>query len=92
MDYFSGSGKFADAQTTGFVLDGFNWTIEYNPGDIVLIAGTAESGGGGGGGGGGGMSTPEPSSLLTLSSGLIMIGLLRRKFRGRLAARGEVIH
>jgi hypothetical protein len=33
--------------------------------------------------------TPEPSSLLILSSGLIMAGLLRRKFRGSLAESGN---
>ncbi len=59
MDFFSGTGTFANAPTTGFVMDGFNWTIAYNATDIVLDAGSPVST----------TPTPEPGSFLLLVMG-----------------------
>jgi hypothetical protein len=50
-------------------MDGFNWAITYNPGDIILEAGTAPNGGGGGGT----TSTPEPSALVLLAEGFFSL-------------------
>jgi fibronectin-binding autotransporter adhesin len=70
------SGTFANAPAAGFQMDGFNWTITYNPGDIILEAGTAVNGGGGGGT----TSTPEPSTLGLLAAGFFaMASRLRAK-------------
>ncbi len=66
------SGAFANAPTTGFQLDGFNWTIAYNADEIVLDAVSAVNGGGGGNGGGG-TTAPEPSSFLLLLSGVLAL-------------------
>jgi len=61
MDYFAGSsGTFANAPTTGFQMDGFNWTIAYNATDIVLDAGSPV----------GTAPTPEPGSLVLLVIGV----------------------
>jgi autotransporter-associated beta strand protein len=40
MDYSIGVDAFADAPSTGFQMDGFNWTIACNSKDIVLDAGS----------------------------------------------------
>jgi PEP-CTERM motif-containing protein len=80
MDFLTGSGTFANAPTTGFQMDGFNWTIAYNANDIVLDAGSPVTGGGGGGT----TPTPEPSSLLLLSAGLA--GLACSLWKKRAAA------
>jgi hypothetical protein len=66
MEAFAISGTFANAPSAGFVMDGYNWTIAYNPTEIVLDAGSAVSGGGG-------TATPEPGSLFLLGSGLIVL-------------------
>ncbi len=39
MDFAGLTGTFANAPTTGFSMDGYQWTIEYNANDIVLDAG-----------------------------------------------------
>ncbi len=68
MDYFSGSGgAFANAPTTGFQMDGFNWTIAYNSTDIVLDAGTPF----------GTTPTPEPGSVVLLVFGLAALSWQR---------------
>jgi hypothetical protein len=69
MDFSSLTGTFANAPTTGFQMDGFNWTIAYNSNDIVLDAVSPVTGGGGGGGGG---SVPEPSTGVLLLSALVL--------------------
>jgi hypothetical protein len=74
-NFLSGSGTFVNAPTSGFQLDGFNWTIFYNPNDIVLDAGSAV----------GVTPTPEPGSLILLSTGLA--GLAGSFLRKRAAAR-----
>jgi len=71
MDFFSGTGTFANAPATGFVMDGFNWTIAYNATDIVLDAGSPVST----------TLTPEPGSFLLLITGLA--GLTRQLQRKR---------
>lgn len=59
------SGTFANAPTTGFQMDGFDWTIAYNSNDIVLDAVSPVNTGGGGG-----TNVPEPSSLPMLAIGM----------------------
>jgi hypothetical protein len=73
------SGRFADAPTTGFQMDGWDWTIAYNANDVVLDAVSAVNGGGGGNGGGG-TTAPEPSSFLLLLGGVaaLVAGVNRR--------------
>jgi hypothetical protein len=60
VDFLSGTGTFANAPTTGFVMDGFNWSIAYNATDIVLDAGSPVST----------TPTPEPGSMFLLGTGL----------------------
>ena len=67
MDFSSLTGTFANAPTTGFQMDGFNWTIAYNTDDIVLDAVSPVTGGGGGGG-----SVPEPGTGVLLLSALAL--------------------
>ena len=59
------SGTFTNAPTTGFQMDGFDWTIVYNSNDIVLDAVSPVNTGGGGG-----TNVPEPSSLPMLAIGM----------------------
>jgi fibronectin-binding autotransporter adhesin len=66
------SGTFTNAPTTGFQMDGWDWTIAYNANDIVLDAVSAVNGGGGGNGGGG-TTAPEPSSFLLLLGGVVAL-------------------
>ncbi|HTT17731.1 MAG TPA: PEP-CTERM sorting domain-containing protein, partial [Candidatus Sulfotelmatobacter sp.] len=73
MDAVLISGTFANAPTTGFEMDGFDWTITYDPGEIVLDAVSPVSGGGGGGG----TNVPEPSSFVLLVAAMIGLGILR---------------
>jgi hypothetical protein len=90
------SGTFANAPTTGFEMDGFDWTITYDPGEIVLDAVSAVSGGGGGNGGNGGGgnggtgSTPEPPALFLLGAGLIGLAIWsqRRRLHGSVEDQG----
>jgi len=70
------SGTFANAPTTGFQMDGFNWTIAYDANNIVLDAVSPISTGGGGGGGS--TPTPEPASTSLLLMGLGVIAACRR--------------
>jgi hypothetical protein len=76
MDFTSLTGTFANAPTSGFVMDGFNWTIAYNANDIVLDAVSPVTGGGGGGGGN---SVPEPGTGVLLLTALLLGGLRFRK-------------
>lgn len=69
------TGTFANAPTTGFQMDGFDWTITYDPGEIILDAVSPVSSGGGGG------NTPEPSSLLLLSAALLALIVCSRMKR-----------
>jgi len=64
MDFSSLTGTFANAPTTGFQMDGFNWTIAYNTNDIVLDAVSPVTGGGG--------SVPEPGTAVLLLSALVL--------------------
>jgi hypothetical protein len=79
LNYSGGlSGVWANAPTSGFIMDGFDWGIDYAggaSGDEVVI--TAE---------GSALSpTPEPGTLLLYGTGLLGIaGFVRRK---RFAAR-----
>ena len=84
MDFLSGSGIFANAPSTGFQMDGFNWTIAYNANDIVLDAGSAVSGGGGGGGT---TPTPEPSSIILMGTGLAALFVYSFLRKGAATAR-----
>jgi fibronectin-binding autotransporter adhesin len=59
------SGTFANAPTTGFQMDGYDWTIAYDTHDIVLDAVSPVNSGGGGG-----TNVPEPSSLPMLAIGI----------------------
>jgi hypothetical protein len=59
------SGTFANAPTTGFQMDGFDWTIACNSNDIVLDAVSPVNTGGGGG-----TNVPEPSILPMLAIGM----------------------
>jgi len=79
MDYSSGFGTFANAPSSGFQMDGFNWTIAYNANDIVLDAGSPISG----------APTPEPSSLLLMSAGLAALASFLWKKRAA-ATRAEL--
>jgi fibronectin-binding autotransporter adhesin len=84
MDFSSGSGFFANAPTTGFEMDGFDWLIAYNSGSIVLEAVSPVSGEGGGneGGNGGGTSVPEPATASLLLGALsILAGISFRRQR-----------
>lgn len=65
------SGTFANAPTAGFQMDGFDWTITYDPGEIVLDAVSPVSSGGG--------NTPEPPSFLLLLPSLAALAFLRRR-------------
>ncbi|HTS11492.1 MAG TPA: hypothetical protein VMH00_05190 [Candidatus Limnocylindrales bacterium] len=76
------TGEFANAPTTGFEMDGFDWTIEYDPGEIVLDAVGPASGGGGGGG----TTTPEPSGVLLLAMGVAALGFASQRKRAAAAA------
>ena len=64
------SGTFANAPTTGFEMDGFEWTITYDPGEIVLDSVSPVSGGNG---------VPEPSALLLLAIGIFTVGIFSRR-------------
>ena len=65
MDFLGGSGTFANAPTTGFQMDGINWTISYNANDIILDAGSP---------------VPEPSSVIVMGPSLAaLFGYLWRK-------------
>jgi hypothetical protein len=64
MDYMIGFGIFANAPSSGFQMDGFNWTIAYDATDIVLKAGSPVN------------TTPEPDSILLLL-GAGLAGLTR---------------
>jgi hypothetical protein len=72
------SGAFANAPTTGFEVDGFDWTITYDPGEIVLDAVSPVSGGT--------PPTPEPSSVLLLALGGLAVAAYSRRKRAALAA------
>jgi hypothetical protein len=73
MNYFTGSGRFTNAPTTGFQMDGFNWTIQYNATNVVLDAVSPVTT----------TVTPEPGSLLLFGTGLAALtGALRKKKRG----------
>jgi hypothetical protein len=79
------SGRFANAPTTGFQMDGLDWTIAYNANDVVLDAVSAVKGGGGGNGGGG-TTAPEPSSFLLLLGGVAaLVADVNRRNRIRAA-------
>ena len=68
MDFTTGMGAFANAPSTGFQMDGFNWTIEYGATSIVLDASSPVT-----------TATPEPSGLVLLSTGLAALSGFRRK-------------
>jgi|HubBroStandDraft_1064217.scaffolds.fasta_scaffold01307_10 fibronectin-binding autotransporter adhesin len=78
------SGRFANAPTSGFQMDGWDWTIAYNANDIILDAVSAVNGGGGGNGGGG-TTAPEPSSFLLLLGGVVAL-LAGMNWRNRVRA------
>ena len=65
MDYFKLNGDFGNAPSSGFQMDGLNWTIDYDYGghEIVLDAGSPVSP----------TATPEPGSLLLLVIGLAIL-------------------
>src|ERR1019366_918243 len=71
MDTSSISGEFSNAPDTGFVMDGWNWGINYDaPGnDVVLTAELSTET----------ISTPEPGSLGMLVTGLLCLIFLGRK-------------
>jgi fibronectin-binding autotransporter adhesin len=71
------SGTFANAPATGFEMDGFDWTITYDPGEIVLDAVSPVSGGT--------APTPEPSSVLLLAFGYLAVAGYSRRKRAALA-------
>lgn len=58
---FRMSGTFASAPTTGFVMDGFNWTIACNANDNVLDAGSPVTT----------APTPEPSSRIEVATRMV---------------------
>ena len=64
------SGVFANAPTAGFQMDGFDWTITYDPGEIILDAVSPASSG---------TNAPEPSSFLLLMPALAALAFLRRR-------------
>jgi hypothetical protein len=68
--FLSSSGAFANAPGGDFTMDGFNWSIAYNPHDIVL---TFESSGGSAP-----PTVPEPSTLILLATGLAACMGVRR--------------
>jgi DNA-binding IscR family transcriptional regulator len=82
MNFLSGSGIFANAPSTGFEMDGFDWTILYGPNSIVLDAVALVEGGGGG------TSVPEPGTgalLLGAIATMFFASLLRKKQPARCA-------
>jgi len=70
MDFTSGSGAFTNAPSTGFEMDGYNWTIAYNTTDIVLDAGSPIA-----------SPTPEPDSLILMGTGLAALATFLWKKR-----------
>jgi len=82
MDSIAITGEFADAPSSGFDMDGWDWSIDYLPGEIDLKAVNAVSGGGGGSGTG---SVPETSSLALFGAGLIVLAGLSVRRRVALA-------
>ena len=74
MDYLAAdglTGTFANAPTTGFTLDGWNWDINYGfNGDEVLLTVASPV-----------TATPEPSSSLLLVTGLFVLGAFWRRRR-----------
>ena len=78
MDFTTGAGFFLNAPSSGFVMDGFDWTIAYSANDIVLDAVSPVTGEGGGGG----TSVPEPGSgALLLSALAAMFACARLRHR-----------
>jgi len=74
MEFISQSGAFANAPGGNFSMDGFQWFIAYEPGDIKL---TFESPSGG-------PPVPEPSSYILLATAALAIisgGKLRASLR-----------
>jgi PEP-CTERM motif len=62
-------------------MDGFDWTITYDPGKIVLDAVSPASSGGGGGS----TNAPEPSSLFLVVLGIFALGVTARRSLGAIA-------
>ncbi len=58
-------GEFTNAPTSGFMMDGWNWEIDYGGGEVILTA-ESESGPP--------TNTPEPSTLPSLAIGLLATG------------------
>jgi fibronectin-binding autotransporter adhesin len=64
MDYNSFLGEFSNGSS--FAADGFNWSVNYGPNDIVI---TAVS------------TTPEPSTILLLGTGIVGLGCYTKRKR-----------
>jgi hypothetical protein len=68
------AGTFANAPSSGFEMDGFDWTIAYDSDEVILEAVSPVSGVGGS------TSVPEPSSPALLALGVLAL-LVRTRWR-----------